>query len=104
MIRSMKRLCLLFVIPFLAGCGTLSVGTLVDTGYIAAQLGSDYISGCKTGTLGSAFEVDWRTNSVRYGGSVFLGCDESGKLYRLKCVNDKGKTVCEPIETWYRGE
>jgi len=100
----MKTLLIVLSSIVLIGCGSaINVGYLVDTGYAAGEIGKQYFQeDCKSGTIGATFDVDWNTGHMRYGGSIIVGCDQSGKLVRLKCMNDKGKTTCEELSWWYK--
>ena len=67
----------------------------------------DYLSGCKQVTVAPAFSVD-ATDSVTYGGGVFAGCEENGRLAEFHCdatldtTTGKTKMTCAPLSLWKR--
>jgi len=104
---------LLFVLVFaavlLAGCGSSNKQFLVDSRQAIAAEAGDYLTGCQQVTVAPSFSVDWNEN-VTYGGGVFAGCAENGRIVEFRCqayLDDQtGKTrmKCAPLSLWKREE
>lgn len=94
----------------LAGCGTtVSKQFLVDSQAAALSTASDYLGGCRSVTIAPAFSIDWNQN-VTYGGGLFAGCEERGRLVEFRCVGvqdeetGKVKVQCDPLALWEQAE
>ena len=90
------------------GCGTtISKQFLVDSQDAAIGAAGDYFNGCRMVTVAPAFSVDWNKN-VTYGGGLFAGCEEAGRLMEFRCWGipneETGKVSvhCEALRLWER--
>lgn len=101
----LMTLLLLIAVLGLAGCGTISKQFLVDSRTAMLAEAGDYLSGCKQVTVAPAFSVD-ATDSVTYGGGVFAGCEENGRLAEFHCdatldtTTGKTRMTCAPLSLW----
>jgi len=90
------------------GCGTtVSKQFLVDSQDAAISAAGDYFNGCRQVTVAPAFAVDWNEN-VTYGGGLFAGCEEAGRLMEFRChgIQDeetgKIRVHCDALQLWER--
>jgi len=89
------------------GCGGISKQFIIDSRQAIAAEAGDYLTGCQQVTVAPAFSMDWNEN-VSYGGGVFAGCAENGRLAEFRCeayLDDQtGKTrmKCAPLSLWKR--
>ena len=100
---------LVFAVVLLAGCGSINKQFLIDSRQAIAAEAGDYLTGCQQVTVAPAFSLDWNEN-VTYGGGVFAGCAENGRIVEFRCeayLDDQtGKTrmKCVPLSLWERKE
>jgi len=100
---------LVFAIVLLAGCGSINKQFIIDSRQAIAAEAGDYLTGCQQVTVAPAFSLDWNEN-VTYGGGVFAGCAENGRIVEFRCegyLDDQtGKTrmKCAPLSLWKREE
>ncbi len=100
---------LVFAVVLLAGCGSINKQFLIDSRQAIAAEAGDYLTGCQQVTVAPAFSLDWNEN-VTYGGGVFAGCAENGRIVEFRCVgyldDQTGKTrmKCAPLSLWKREE
>ena len=100
---------LVFAVVLLAGCGSINKQFLIDSRQAIAAEAGDYLTGCQQVTVAPAFSLDWNEN-VTYGGGVFAGCAENGRIVEFRCegyLDDQtGKTrmKCAPLSLWKREE
>ena len=98
---------LVFAVVLLAGCGSINKQFLIDSRQAIAAEAGDYLTGCQQVTVAPAFSLDWNEN-VTYGGGVFAGCAENGRIVEFRCeayLDDQtGKTrmKCAPLSLWKR--
>jgi len=98
---------LVFAVILLAGCGSIKKQFLIDSRQAIAAEAGDYLTGCQQVTVAPAFSLDWNEN-VTYGGGVFAGCAENGRIVEFRCeayLDDQtGKTrmKCAPLSLWKR--
>ena len=100
---------LVFAAVLLAGCGSINKQFIIDSRQAIAAEAGDYLTGCQQVTVAPAFSLDWNEN-VSYGGGVFAGCAENGRIVEFRCeayLDDQtGKTrmKCAPLSLWKREE
>jgi len=91
----------------LFGCGTVSKQFIIDSHQAIAAEAGDYLVGCQQVTIAPSFSVDWNED-VTYGGGVFAGCAENGRIVEFRCDayldEETGKTrmKCAPLSLWKR--
>lgn len=108
--RNKGILLMLVIISVLAmGCSGISQQYLVDSRKAVLTGAGDYLTGCQSLVVAPAFNVDWN-DTVTYGGGVFAGCPETGRLIDLTCQaledTETGEVqmACQPVSLWERVE
>ena len=108
--KSKGILLLLVIVSVLAmGCSGISQQYLVDSRKAILTGTGDYLSGCQSLVVAPAFNVDWK-ETVTYGGGMFAGCPETGRMIDLTCqaVEDTEtgdvQMACQPVSLWERIE
>ena len=91
------------------GCsGASPLSAVLDPQGIADATGvAAKCVGAQSAVIAPAFDVDWSSNTVTYGGGVFLGCES--EMFQFRCLQekpldpaDKPKWICEPLTTWVK--
>jgi len=93
----------------LVGCGGISKQFLIDSEKAIVAEAGDYLTGCKQVTVAPAFSIAF-DDKINYGGGVFAGCEENGRLMEFRCVGlldeptQKTRIQCEALSLWERKE
>ena len=88
-------------------CSGISQQYLVDSRKAILTGAGEYLSGCQSLVVAPAFNVDWK-DTVTYGGGMFAGCPETGRMIDLTCqaVEDTEtgelQMSCQPVSLWER--
>ena len=106
--KSKGILLIMVVVSVLAmGCSGISQQYLVDSRKAILIGAGEYLSGCQSLVVAPAFNVDWK-DTVTYGGGMFAGCPETGRMIDLTCqaVEDTEtgelQMSCQPVSLWER--